>query len=239
MSDYQIRANESRGSKMDKIEILEKLSFYLLSPPRFKTEIENACTQVNLEAGKVLFFEGDGCQQVGFVGEGSIRVSKIGETGREIALYHVNPGEGCVLNISCAFSDTGYPAMATIEKQTQMVVFPSTLFRDWMSNPEIRSFVFELFSRRLSQVITLVEEIVFRKMDQRLAEFLIQKFENKGKPRRVVKMTQEQIAAEMGTAREVVNRLLKEFERVEAIESGRGRIRLLNEINLKTYYKSN
>jgi CRP/FNR family transcriptional regulator len=224
---------------MDKIEILEKLGFYSLSPPRFRTEIENACTQVNLEEGKVLFLEGDGCQQVGFVGEGSIRVSKIGETGREITLYHVNPGEGCVLNISCAFSDTGYPAMASIEKPTQMVVFPATLFRDWMSKPEIRSFVFELFSRRLSQVITLVEEIVFRKMDQRLAEFLIQKFENKGKPRRVVKMTQEQIAAEMGTAREVVNRLLKEFERVEAIESGRGRIRLLNEINLRTYYKSN
>jgi len=222
--------------KMKKIEILKKLSFYTLSAPRFRTEIENACTQISLAEGKVLFLEGDGCQQVGFVGEGSIRVSKIGETGREITLYHVSPGEGCVLNISCAFSDTGYPAMATIEKSTQMVAFPATLFREWMSKPEIRSFVFELFSIRLAQVITLVEEIVFRKMDQRLAEFLIKNFENKGKPRRIVRMTQEQIAAEMGTAREVVNRLLKEFERIDAIESSRGRISLKNESILRSFY---
>ncbi|UCF65292.1 MAG: Crp/Fnr family transcriptional regulator [bacterium] len=224
---------------MDKIEILEKLGFYSLSPPRFKTEIENACTPVTLEEGKVLFVEGEGCQQVGFVGEGSIRVSKIGETGREITLYHVNPGEGCVLNISCAFSDTGYPAMATIEKPTQMVVFSAGQFRDWMSRHEIRGFVFELFSKRLAQVITLIEEIVFRKMDQRLAEFLAKKFDNRGKPKRILRITQEQIATEMGTAREVVNRLLKEFERVGAIASFRGRIQLENESRLKTYSLNN
>ena len=225
--------------EMEKIDILDKLGFYSLSPQRLKNEIESACTLVHLEVGKVLFFEGDACKQVGFVGQGSIRVSKIGETGREITLYHVNPGEGCVLNISCAFSDTGYPAMATIEIPTQMIIFPAMLFRDWMSRNEIRSFVFELFSKRLSQVITLVEEIVFRKMDQRLAEFLVKSFYNRGRPKRILRMTQEQIATEMGTAREVVNRLLKEFERVGAIASSRGRIQLENESRLKTFYFSN
>lgn len=224
---------------MEKIDILEKLHFYSRSSSRLKSQIEVACTRVNLEVGKVLFLEGDACKQVGFVGEGSIRVSKIGETGREITLYHVNPGEGCVLNISCAFSDAGYPAVATIETPTQMVVFPATLFREWMSNNEIRSFVFELFSKRLGQVITLVEEIVFRKMDQRLAEFLVKRFDNKGRPRRILRITQEQIAGEMGTAREVVNRLLKEFERVGAIASFRGRIQLENESRLKTFYFDN
>jgi CRP/FNR family transcriptional regulator len=224
---------------MEKVDILNQLSFYSSSPPRFKTLIENACTHIRLEKDRVLFSEGDGCQQVGFVGEGSIRVSKIGDTGREITLYHVNPGEGCVLNISCAFSDVGYPAMATIEIPTEMVVFSAALFSEWMGKTEIRGFVFNLFSTRLGQVITLLEEIVFRKMDQRLAEFLVKKFDNHGKPKRILRMTQEQIAIEMGTAREVINRLLKEFERVGAIASSRGKIVLENESLLGSYFLNN
>lgn len=222
---------------MEKSEILEKLSFYTQAPPRFQTSIENYARKVLLSPNKLLFLEGDACSEVGFVGTGNIRVSKIGETGREITLYHVNPGEGCVLNISCAFADLGYPAMATVEEETEMVTFPSTLFQEWMAKTEVRGFVFELFSRRLTQVITLIEEVLFRKMDQRLAEFLIKTFDNQGKPKRVIQMTQEQIAAEMGTAREVINRLLKEFERVEAIQSSRGRIQLKNEAILKTFYQ--
>jgi CRP/FNR family transcriptional regulator len=223
---------------MEKVEILENLRFYKLAPPKFQSLIENSARKVILPQNKLLFLEGDACNEVGFVGIGSIRVSKIGETGREITLYHVNPGEGCVLNISCAFADLGYPAMATVEEETEMVTFPSTLFQEWMAKIEVRGFVFELFSRRLTQVITLIEEILFRKMDQRLAEFLIKTFDNQGKPKRVIQMTQEQIASEMGTAREVINRLLKEFERVEAIESSRGRILLRNESILKEYFQS-
>jgi CRP/FNR family transcriptional regulator len=222
---------------MEKTQILEKLQFYARSEPRFKTMIENHAQKASLPQGKLLFLEGDACKEVGFVGTGNIRVSKIGETGREITLYHVNPGEGCVLNISCAFADLGYPAMATVEEETEMVTFPAALFQEWMARTEIRGFVFELFSRRLTQVITLIEEVLFRKMDQRLAEFLVKTFDNQGKPKRIIQITQEQIAAEMGTAREVINRLLKEFERIEAIESSRGRIRLKNEIILKEYYE--
>jgi CRP/FNR family transcriptional regulator len=224
---------------MDKLEILRQLSFYKLLLSNRKREIENAATYMSIEENRLLFIEGDSCKGIGFLGKGNIRVSKMSETGREITLYHVQPGEACVLNISCAFSNVGYPATATIENTVEMVIFPSVTFREWMAIPEVRSFVFELFSKRLAQVITLVEEIVFRKMDQRLAEFLTSKFDNKGKPRRILRMTQEKIAAEMGTAREVVNRLLKEFERLGAIENARGVIKLQNESRLKEYYQSN
>lgn len=219
--------------KMDKFEILQKLSFYTLSSPNRKLEIENAATYLVMNNERPLFMEGDVCRNVGFVGRGKIQVSKISESGREITLYHVQPGEGCVLNISCAFSNVGYPATATVESQVEMIVFPAPTFQDWMAIPKVRSFVFELFSKRLVQVITLVEEIVFRKMDQRLAEFLVKIFHNQGQPRRIVRITQEQIAGELGTAREVVNRLLKEFERFGAIGSARGILKLENESRLK------
>ena len=221
---------------MNKIEILNNLSFYNQSNSRFRAEIENKCRKATLPEGKLLFLEGDSCNEVGFVGKGNIRVSKIAETGREITLYHVNPGEGCVLNISCAFADIGYPAMATVEIETELVLFPTALFQEWMAKNEIRTFVFELYSKRLTQVITLIEEVLFRKIDQRLAEFLVLKFDNDGRPRRIIKMTQEQIASVLGTAREVVNRFLKEFERVGAITSFGGRIQLENESRLKSYY---
>jgi CRP/FNR family transcriptional regulator len=224
---------------VNKLEILRILPFYDEASSALKAEMERISTYASLEKGKILFFEGDACHNIGFVGIGSIRVSKVSETGREITLYHVQPGEGCVLNISCAFSEIGYPATATVESQTEMVIFPSTTFRDWMSKQEIRGFVFQLFSRRLTQVITLLEEVIFRKMDQRLAEFLISRFDNKGKPRRTFHITQEQIAVELGTAREVVNRLLKEFERHGAIESSRGVIKLLNENILRQFHRLN
>lgn len=221
---------------MDKFEILQKLSFYTLASPNRKREIENAAIYMVINETRPLFLEGDICRNIGFVGKGKIRVSKISESGREITLYHVHPGEGCVLNISCAFSGGGYPATATVEYPLEMIVFPAATFQDWMAIPEVRSFVFELFSKRLAQVITLVEEIVFRKMDQRLAEFLANRFHNQGRPRRIVRITQEQIASELGTAREVVNRLLKEFERVGAIQNARGMVRLENESRLKALY---
>lgn len=223
---------------MEKLDILQKLSFYERANSNFKVELENQSTYLSLPKGKILFLEGDGCQSVGFVGEGNIRVSKIGETGREVTLYHVYPGEGCVLNISCAFADLGYPATATIEIPTEMIIFPAVIFREWMSRHEIRTFVFELFSRRLTQVITLLEEIIFRKMDQRLAEFLLDRFDNKGKPRRSFHIIQEEIASELGTIREVVNRLLKEFEREGAIESSRGIIKLKKETRLRGFFRS-
>jgi CRP/FNR family transcriptional regulator len=230
--------NNSENLLMNKLEILKKLSFYNNASSALKAEIEKISTHASLDEDKILFLEGDACHNIGFVGIGNIRVSKVGETGREITLYHVQPGEGCVLNISCAFSEIGYPATATIESHTEMVIFPSSVFRDWMSKQEIRGFVFQLFSRRLTQVITLLEEVIFRKMDQRLAEFLISRFDNQGKPRRTFHMTQEQIAVELGTAREVVNRLLKEFERQGAIESSRGILKLLNENILKQFHSS-
>jgi CRP/FNR family transcriptional regulator len=222
---------------MNKLDILKMLPFYDEASSSLKSEMEKISTHASLEEGKILFLEGDACHNIGFVGIGNIRVSKVGETGREITLYHVQPGEGCVLNISCAFSEIGYPATATVENHTEMVIFPSATFRDWMSKQEIRGFVFQLFSRRLTQVITLLEEVIFRKMDQRLAEFLISRFDNENKPRRTLHITQEQIAVELGTAREVVNRLLKEFERQGAIESSRGVLKLRNENNLKQFHR--
>jgi CRP/FNR family transcriptional regulator len=212
-----------------KIEVLSKVPFYAKSGDDFKSELLNNGLYQKIPKGTLLFTEGDACKNIGVVGTGRIRVSKTGQSGREVTLYNVRPGEGCVLNLSCAFADTNYPAMAIVEENTELVAFPAGTFQSWLNNDQVRKFVFDLFSNRLTKVITLVEEIVFRKMDHRLTEFLIEKFENNGRPIRYIHLTQEQIAADLGTAREVVNRLVKELERAGAVQSSRGKITLLDE----------
>ena len=175
-----------------------------------------------------MFFyrEGDACGQFALVGTGSIRVFKVGETGREITLYHVRDGEACLINMLCVL--LGRPAMAcaVTEKQVDAVIVPGGAAREWVdTDSTIRSFVLEAMGQRLVDVMTLVEEVAFRRMDDRLARLLLQRFVRF----RVIPATHEDIAAELGTAREVISRLLKEFARQGAIGIARGQIELRDE----------
>lgn len=221
---------------MDKSDILQKYSFYADAPLVARQKFDRAATHVSLNPGDFYFHEGDACSHVALVGDGSIRVYKSGESGREITLYHVRAGETCILTASCVLAGMRYPAAAIAESQTEAVIFPAPVFREWIANLEpVRKFVFQTLAARMSQLMALVEEITFNKMDKRLAEYLHRRFDNDGRPIAVVHITHEQIATELGSAREVVSRLLKEFERLGAIEVARGRIRLRNGAALRQF----
>lgn len=212
---------------MTKTEILQNYDFYRDADPSFKREIENASVAVKLAQGTPYFREGEQCRQVALIGRGSVRVYKVGETGREISLYHVLPGETCILSASCALGEKGYPASAVIEDDTEAAVLDAGFFRNCIdTKPEVRRFVFNTLVARMTDVLTLLEEIAFGRMDQRLEEFLVRKFAQCTLEPKAIVMTHEEVAAELGTAREVVSRLLKELERLGAIELTRGKITL-------------
>lgn len=211
-------------------EILSCYEFYRDADPVFRRELENASVAVKLPPGTDYFREGGQCRQVALIGRGSVRVFKKGETGREITLYYVLPGETCILSASCMLGESRYPANAVIEEETEAVVLDAGFFRGAVSaREEVRRFVFDSLSRRLADVLALLEEISFGRMDRRLADFLLRKFAEQGGEGGVLTMTHEQIAAELGTAREVVSRLLKELERSGAVGLSRGRITLRDE----------
>jgi CRP/FNR family transcriptional regulator, anaerobic regulatory protein len=170
-----------------------------------------------------IYTEGDVCPAIAFVLSGEIRVFKIGETGREITLYEIGTGETCILNASCILANTSYPANAIAITDVDVLLIPSADFRRLVTEyDEMREFVFTLLSERLATVMELVEEVAFGRMDERLMDYLVEKSENN-----VLEATHQKIANDLGTSREVVSRLLKDFERKQHLKLSRNSITLL------------
>lgn len=218
-----------RGN-MDKLDTLNRFAFYRQAPAAFQTRIAAAAEPLSVAAGAELFRQGDECRELAFVGTGSVRVFKTGETGREITLYHVEDGQSCLVNILSVL--VGRPALATARSEvpTEGVVIPGAAMREWVKTSDlVRDYVIETMAERLIDYMTLFEEVAFGKMDARLAAFLLYRFD--AGP--FIAATHEEIAAELGTAREVVSRLLKELVRIGAIEAGRGRLELRDEAVLR------
>ena len=205
-----------------KRQILELFPFYQRLSNTFQDKLLVVAELAELPTGVYYFQEGHSCSRIALVGQGDVRVFKRGASGREITLYHVEGGETCILTASCVLAQTAYPATAIVDRPTQAVIFPADTFRDWVaSNEVIRQFVFASLAERMEGVLSLIEEITFRKMDERLISFIKDKFKaQSGKPE--IHMTHEEIALELGSAREVVSRILKEFERRGFIEQRRG-----------------
>jgi len=173
-----------------------------------------------IPAGTQIYHEGDACNGIAFVLSGDIRVYKIGQTGREITLYEIGPGETCIL------AGQNYPAHATAIEDTEILLVPAAEFRRMVAaNEMMREFVFTLLSRRLSGVMELVEEVAFGRMDERLMEYLVERSEDHR-----LETTHQKIANDLGTSREVVSRLLKDLERKgKVILLSRSEIVLLKE----------
>lgn len=189
---------------------------------------------MQMGAGLELLEEGSLCQALLLVESGSIRVYKMSPAGREITLYQVTPGESCVLGTSCVVNDQRYPAHAICSRDANALAVPAAIFRHlYDQEPAVRSFVMNLFSRRLSDLMLLVEEVAFRRMDERLAAFLLEKgFVSRGvlKP---IEMSHEEIASHLGTAREVVTRVLQQFVDECLVRLERKRVILLNAEELR------
>jgi CRP/FNR family transcriptional regulator len=212
-----------------KRDLLSKIPFYTMAPPDLQRAIAEAASVVRLNPGDYFLREGDTCAHFALLVSGRMRVFKLGENGHEITLYHVSAGDACPLNVSCILSEGPVPAMAKVEEAVEAIVIPSPTFRKWMAQYEaLRTFVFEMFANRLTEVMSLVEEVAFRRMDQRLARRLEDLLAGDGAPRASVEITHAELASDLGTAREVVSRLLKEFERLGAITLSRGKIALRN-----------
>ncbi len=208
---------------MDRIDFLRAFPAFKKSADALVRELVSLGQTKNIPAGTQIYAEGGACPAIAFVLSGEVRVYKIGQTGREITLYEIGAGETCILNASCILSGTSYPAHASAVTEVEAMLVPSSAFRRLVDErEEMRDFVFTLLSQRLAGVMELVEEVAFGRMDERLEEYLVERSEN-GR----LETTHQKIANDLGTSREVVSRLLKDFERKGLVGLSRNSIHLL------------
>ncbi len=185
-----------------------------------------------LKPDTVISNEGDSCSYFTFVYEGSVRVFKLSEYGKEITLYRLYKGDSCILTASCILSATRFPAISVTETEVGGILVPANVFRDWVESYHFwRKYVYDLMAERLNSVITIVEEVAFKRMDSRIAEFLLMKSKKSGN---TLVLTHKDIAYELGTAREVVSRLLKDFEKKGLINLERGQIKIIDPQKIKS-----
>ena len=178
---------------------------------------------LEFSAGEVILKEHQFIKVVPLVLEGSIKLRKLDQTGREIIFYHIEPGESCILSITSCLNEKESQAEAIIEKRTRLLVVEASKIRSWMERfPTWRRFVFNLYYERMAELMSLLDLVIFKSVDTRLVQYLKEKVVNNE-----VEVTHQQLAGQLGTAREVISRLLKQMEKEQLISMERGKIKIL------------
>ena len=217
--------NSTNKAVSDKIDILNKYYFFANASKDLQSDIHNQSIMIYRNPGALFYQKTDHRKHILLIGSGSLRVYVVGDTGREITLYHVCAGETCPINALAALQNLNTPATAVVESGLSAVLLPTHCFQRWLSEQElVRKFVLETFATRLVEILYLMEDISFRKLDQRLAVFLSNRFKQSEAVPPGTNLTHEKIAVELGSAREVISRLLRKFEREGLVELSRGRI---------------
>jgi CRP/FNR family transcriptional regulator len=172
-------------------------------------------------AGDILFDANQPCRGFPLVLEGSVRVSKAVPNGREILLYRVEPGQSCILSGGCLLGHSDYTAAGVAESDVELLSISPDRFHELMLQFEpFRRYVFASYGERLSEVMELVEEVAFRRLDARLARLLIRRGP-------LIEGTHQELADELGSVREIVSRLLRSFEQRGWVRLERERVTVL------------
>ncbi len=206
-------------------QVLQSLPFLQKAEPGLVREFQQAAFFARIPAGADVFVEGDTCQAIALLISGAVRVYKIGENGREITLYRFGLGESCILTANAILNQRTFPAVAVVESEAEAVMIPADTFREWVRRYDLRrDFVFDLLSQRLSSVMAIDDEVVFKRMDARVAGFLLKR----AQAGTLIQITHQEIAAELGSSREVISRLMEGFASAGLISAARGQVEILD-----------
>lgn len=178
--------------------------------------------EMNVGADTQLLKSGSYVQSVPLVTKGLIRVSRT-EEDKELLLYYIHPGELCIMSFSaCCSNSTSLIEAVTLE-ETEILLIPSLKLRDWISSfPTFNFYIFEMFNKRYMDMLETIDQLIFNRLDERLYNYLVEKKQLTGNQN--ISITHQQIATDMGTAREVISRLLKKLEKENKIVIARNQL---------------
>lgn len=213
--------------------VLERLPFWkLLTDSEKELVQQNAVIRLYKKGTRVYSSERE-CLGMLFVMQGEMRTYLLSEEGREVTLFRIYPNDLCVLSASCVISQISFDTQMSAQKDTEALMIPPNIMLLLKEkNLSVRCFLYELATKRFSDVMWAMQQILFKRLDQRLALFLMQESQRLGTD--TIHMTHEQIAQQISSAREAVARMLKQFSEDGLVELKRGAIRLLDQKGLKT-----
>lgn len=198
--------------------------------PSIKELLMSRSEIVEVPSGTTIFGPGNSPENMLFLLDGTVRVQQVSDTGHEIVLYRIHAGESCVLTTACLLAYEDYSADGISETPVRAAAVPRDVFDDLVAQSKsFRDFVFAAFSKRITGLFQMIDEVAFQRLDVRLADKLIALSNDQS----VVKTTHQKLSVELGTAREVISRQLQEFQRRGWIEQARGSITLLDLTEIK------
>ncbi|MGR3803381.1 Crp/Fnr family transcriptional regulator [Marinibacterium profundimaris] len=216
-------------SWIDRFEGLARL------PQDLRRTLTEGSQVVEVPAGTQIFAPGQSADNLLLLLDGTVRVQQKSDTGREVFLYRVHAGESCVLTTACMLAFEDYAADGIAETDVRAVAIPRATFDTLAAqSPVFREFIFTAYSRRITDLFSLIDDIVFQRMDVRLAARLLELADDGD----TVNATHQVLANELGTAREVVSRTLSEFQRRGWVEQERGKVHLVGRAGLDRLARS-
>jgi CRP/FNR family transcriptional regulator, anaerobic regulatory protein len=205
--------------------LLPALPLLRRATPEVMSAFRRVAFLTRIPAGRDVFVEGDDVNAIALLISGVVRVYKVGKTGREITLYRFGLGESCILTANAILSQQSFSAIATVEQEAEAVMIPADIFRTWVQRYDLwRDFVFALLSQRLSSVMEIVDEVAFQRMDIRVASWLLER----GQVQQPITVTHQEIAAELGSSREVISRILENLVSQGLVQTARGSVEIID-----------
>lgn len=198
-----------------------------LSQPQLLHEILEVGVYKEVPAGESILDIGQYIKTTPLILNGLVKIVREDDIDGELLMYYLGPGETCAMSLTCCMRDERSEVRAIAEEDVEMLAIPVRYLDEWMSKyPAWKNFVMGTYRDRFEEMLQTIDNIAFRKMDERLDRYIHNKAKVSGKNE--LHITHQAIAEDLNTSREVVSRLLKQMERIGEIELGRNKILLLN-----------
>lgn len=216
----------------DQKTLAQLLPFWRSLTPEQQAMLEKSASARTYAKGESLHRGSEDCSGLMLLIEGQLRAYALGESGREITLYRLFPRDLCVFTASCVLKNIQFDVFIEAQKESRVFLVPAHLFQELMhTSLAVSDYASQLIAARFSEVMWVMEQVLFMRFDQRLALFLLQAADIEGTD--TLHLTHEDIAKELGSAREVVTRMLKYFQSDGSVSLFRGGLRILSRERLK------
>jgi CRP/FNR family transcriptional regulator len=203
--------------------------FKSIFEPELLGEIEIRSKVVDVSAGEVILDVGQTVRSMPIIIEGSVKISRIDDDGRELLLYYVNPDEGCAMTFTCCMQQYPSEIRAVAEDDVTMILIPTSYMDEWLVKyPTWKAFVMKTIRSRFNEILKTIDQIAFQKLDERLIVYLKEKSKHAGSA--LINLSHQQIADELATSRVVISRLLKKLENDKKVLLFRNQIKIMKEL---------